>query len=106
MFDKNFIQVLSLHLEQLRRGKGYPRNVGSRSPYDAVREYEGLLLKTLGHSWPLRTRRRFASISEHVEKHRPGNWFHRPKTRYVSPDGWQEFKGKRPSSVENVCGPT
>jgi hypothetical protein len=30
MFDKNFVQVLSLYFEQLRSSGGYPRNVGSR----------------------------------------------------------------------------
>jgi|GEM_PF-6488107 len=44
MFDKNFIQVLSLYFEQLRTSKGLPRNVGSRSPYNAAAKYEELLL--------------------------------------------------------------
>ncbi|MGB7292648.1 MAG: hypothetical protein WBD99_10790 [Thermodesulfobacteriota bacterium] len=44
MFDKNFVQVLSLYLEQLRSSEGYPRNVESRSPYNAPAKYEELLL--------------------------------------------------------------
>ena len=46
MFDKNFVQVLSLYFEQLRSSGGYPRNVGSRSPYNAAGKYDELLLNT------------------------------------------------------------
>ncbi|MGH8556184.1 MAG: hypothetical protein ACRESZ_01740, partial [Methylococcales bacterium] len=46
MFDKNFVQVLSLYFEQLRTSKGLPRNIGSRSPYNAAAKYEELLLNT------------------------------------------------------------
>ncbi len=46
MFDNNFVEVLSLYFEQLRSSRGYPRNVGSRSPYNAPAKYEELLLNT------------------------------------------------------------
>jgi hypothetical protein len=45
MFDKSFIQTLSLYFEQLRTSKGYPRNIGSRSPNNAADKYEEALLK-------------------------------------------------------------
>jgi peptidoglycan hydrolase-like protein with peptidoglycan-binding domain len=44
-FDKNFTQALSLYFEQLRTSKGLPRNVGSRSPYNAAAKYEEQLLE-------------------------------------------------------------
>lgn len=44
LFDKSFIQTLFLYFEQLRTSKGLPRNVGSRSPYNAAARYEELLL--------------------------------------------------------------
>lgn len=43
-FDDRFIEALSLYFEQLRRSKGYPRNIGSRSPYNAAAKYEDTLL--------------------------------------------------------------
>lgn len=43
-FDNKFLQVLTLYFEQLQSSGGYPRNIGSRSPYDAVGKYEELLL--------------------------------------------------------------
>lgn len=46
MFDQKFVERLSLYWEQLRSSKGYPRNPGSRSPYNAADKYEELLLQT------------------------------------------------------------
>lgn len=45
MFDKTFIETLGLFFEQLRKSGGLPRNVGSRSPYNAAAKYEAVLLK-------------------------------------------------------------
>jgi len=45
-FDRQFIQALFLYFEQLRISKGIPRNVGSRSPYNAAATYERTLLET------------------------------------------------------------
>jgi hypothetical protein len=48
MFDKTFMQAITLYLEQLRSSKGLPRTPHSRSPYNAAVAYEKALL---GQHW-------------------------------------------------------
>lgn len=43
-FDQSFIQAIVLYAEQLRNNNGIPRNVGSRSSYNAGAKYDDVLL--------------------------------------------------------------
>jgi hypothetical protein len=47
-FDKSFVEAVRLFWEQLRSGKGQPRTLHSRSPYNAAAAYEKALL---GRQW-------------------------------------------------------
>jgi hypothetical protein len=48
IFDKTFMQAITLYWEQLRSSKGLPRTPHSRSPYNAAVAYEKALL---GQHW-------------------------------------------------------
>ncbi len=82
MFNQNFIQVLSLYFEQLRTSKGLPRNVGSRSPYNAAATYEALLLDKTHWSFMTASNPKALCIDTRTR-------------RETSPDGHGILSGKR-----------